>query len=115
MTTKKKICLFLICIAFVFAVVFAINSIRFPSVVREVGTVPDEQTAIRIAEAVWLPIYGDVIYEELPFEAKLIPFVKIWYVHGSIPEDQIGLTVGGVVEIGIRQSDGKIIFVRHEK
>ena len=31
--------------------------------------VPDKITAIKIAEAVWLPIYGNSIYEKKPFVA----------------------------------------------
>jgi len=34
------------------------------------GYVPDEETAVKIAEAVWYNIYGDVIYDSLPFWAS---------------------------------------------
>lgn len=108
----KKILKIIIPIVFVFAAIIIIYSFCLPIGIQ---SVPDEQTAIKIAEAVWLPIFGEEIYNELPFEAKLIPFFRIWYVHGSIPEAEAGWIVGGVVEIGIRQSDGKILFVRHEK
>ncbi len=35
------------------------------------GFVPDEETAIKIAEAVWHPIYGTNLNDEHPFRAQL--------------------------------------------
>lgn len=37
-----------------------------PSKSNHQNFVPNEQTAIRIAEAIWLPIYGEQIYESKP-------------------------------------------------
>lgn len=34
------------------------------------GYVPNKETAIKIAEAIWLPIYGNKIYNSKPFRAK---------------------------------------------
>ena len=45
------------------------------------GCVPDNETAIRIAEAIWIPIYGDEIYERKPFIAELIGD-SVWAVAG---------------------------------
>jgi len=71
------------------------------------GYVPDETTAIKIAEAVWLPIYGDTIYTEKPFKTVLKN--GVWIVEGSLPEGY----VGGVAEIEIAKDDGKILRVSH--
>ena|GEM_PF-826756 len=71
------------------------------------GFVPNEETAIRIAEAVWLPIYGKSIYEERPFKAELAN--GVWYVTGSLPEGWLG----GVAEAEINKVDGKILRVSH--
>jgi hypothetical protein len=75
----------------------------------ESGIVPDETTAISIAEAVWLPIYGDKIYKEQPFVAEYDSKKGYWYVHGTLPEN----TIGGVVEIKISRSNGRIVYVNH--
>lgn len=75
------------------------------------GVVPDEKTAIRIAEAVWIPIYGEKVLEERPFVAKLIDGNK-WYVYGTLPKKY---NVGGVAEIEISKSDGKILRISHGK
>lgn len=78
------------------------------SYVPEDGFVPDVQTAIKIAEAVWLPIYGERIYGEKPFNAELID--GVWSVRGTLHT-----THGGVAEIEINKSDGKILRVSHGK
>ena len=73
------------------------------------GYVPDSTTAIKIAEAVWLPIYGQHIYDERPFVSELK--IGIWTVHGTLPEN----SEGGTAEIEISQQDGKILKVIHYK
>ena len=71
--------------------------------------IPNAKTAIKIAEAVWLPIYGKKIYKEKPFIAKLNSS-KIWIVEGSVY-----VTKGGAAYIEIQKKDGKILKVYHEK
>ena len=80
------------------------------SYVPDGGYVPDAETALKIAEAVLIPIYGkETIDNEKPFEAELKG--DIWYVSGRLPE---GL-LGGVAEIEINKNDGKILRVTHGK
>jgi hypothetical protein len=105
-------------------IIFVGISIVFLSFMQEgftpkEGFVPNDSTAIRIAEAVWLPIYGKKIYEETPFKAKLIDN-KIWIVEGTLPgtknqkkDGKVHISVGGVVHAEIQKSDGKILKVIH--
>ena len=72
--------------------------------------VPNEETAIKIAEAIWLPIYGESIYEKKPFIAVLING-KVWEVKGTLNFDQIG----GVPIIEIQKNNCKIIKITHTK
>lgn len=71
------------------------------------GFVPNEETAIRIAEAIWQPIYGEVLEDERPFHATLVG--EVWYVKGSLSEHMLG----GVAEAEVNKSDGKILRVSH--
>ena len=74
------------------------------------GFVPDAETAIKIAVAVWEPIYGrEHIAGEKPFRATLKD--GIWSVRGSLPEGWNG----GVAEAEISQKDGTILRVIHGK
>ena len=73
------------------------------------GYVPDEATAVRIAEAVWLPIYGESVLKEKPFHAKLAN--GIWIVGGTLPEGYIG----GTAEAEISKKDGCILRISHGK
>ena len=75
------------------------------------GYVPDEETAIRIAIAVWSPIYGkDQIESEKPY--KVILKDGVWYVSGSLPK---GWKAGGVAEAEIDKNDCRIIRISHGK
>lgn len=74
------------------------------------GFVPNEATAIKIAIAVWTPIYGDKISKNKPY--KIILKNGVWIVEGSLPSNY---TLGGVPYIEIQKTDGKILKVMHGK
>jgi hypothetical protein len=77
------------------------------------GYVPNAKTAIRIAEAVWLPIYGKkVLDDEKPFLARLSSDQKYWIVEGNTISWAPG-DVGGVALIYISKEDGTILRVSH--
>ncbi len=55
------------------------------SVKPKAGFVPDEETAIRIAEAVWIGIYGkEKVESQKPFRVELE--YDVWIVRGSFPK-----------------------------
>jgi hypothetical protein len=73
------------------------------------GFVPDAATASRIAEAVWIPIYGEkAIATEKPFKATLRG--DVWTVSGK---DLPPGATGGVAEADISKRDGRILRVIH--
>ena len=74
------------------------------------GYVPNEETAIRIAEAVWLPIYGEQIRDEKPFHATLLND-SIWVVEGTIKN----VSLGGTVYAEILKRNAKIVRITHYK
>ena len=78
----------------------------------ENGYVPNEETAISIAVAVWIPIYGKKkIENEKPYKATLKK--DVWYIEGSFHG---GLySKGGVAEAEIDKKTGQIIRVTHGK
>lgn len=71
--------------------------------------VPDADTAIKIAEAVLVPVYGDEVLEQKPFVATLNN--DIWEVNGSLSKG----VVGGVAEVKISKRDGRILRLTHSK
>lgn len=78
------------------------------AVIPQDGFVPDKSTAIKIAEAVWIPIYGQKqIESEKPFQARLSG--EVWIVEGTLPRGD----EGGVALAEISKSDGRIIRVTH--
>lgn len=88
----------------------------------ETVRVPDEETALRMAEPELIKIYGkrQIDYEK-PLRAKLDG--GIWTVHGTLccPDRnghrtcEQGECLGGVAVLRLRQSDGKILSIMHYK
>ena len=80
--------------------------------VPDSGFVPNAGTAIRIAEAVWIPIYGEVqIEKERPFTATLKN--GVWTVTGSLHAAPGLVVKGGVALAEIARRDGRILRVSH--
>jgi len=74
------------------------------------GFVPDAATATRIAEAVFIPVYGaGQIAKEEPFTARLEG--GAWIVKGTL---RAGF-VGGVAVVKIDRRDGRILYMMHGK
>ncbi|GIL24545.1 MAG: hypothetical protein BroJett042_30580 [Bacteroidota bacterium] len=72
------------------------------------GLVYNEECAIKIAEAIWLPLYGSIIYSSEPFKATLMD--SVWVVEGTVHAQ-----FGGAPFIKINKKDGKILSVAHYK
>lgn len=78
------------------------------SFVPKQGFVPDERTAITIAEAVLVPIYGkDQVDEQKPFVVGLAD--DVWKIHGTRSVEQLG----GVFSIEISKQTATILRVTH--
>jgi hypothetical protein len=80
------------------------------------GYVPDEKTAVRVAEAVLSPIYGDdQITHERPFHASLHD--GVWTVTGTLeqPSNPRLVREGGVAQIRIDMRTCAILSFTHGK
>lgn len=74
--------------------------------------VPNQTTAIRVAEAIWLQRYGNSIYNMKPFSARLKEGdSSVWIVEGTLPKGM----KGGVPYIEIQKNDCKVKNVSHGK
>ncbi|SRR6266478_1694686 len=76
---------------------------------RKGGLVPDKETAVRIAEAILFPIYGEKnIRDQRPYPIKLRG--GKWIIDGAPPP--AGFT-GGSFHIIILQRDARVIEIGH--
>ena len=76
------------------------------------GFISSSEDAAGIAEIVAKRIYGDEnVEKQKPFIVSLKN--DIWYVRGTLSGSQY--TKGGVLEMEISKSDGKIIRISHGK
>jgi hypothetical protein len=81
-----------------------------PSNPSKDGYIPNEKTAIKVAEAIWMPIYGEKdVLEHRPYNAKLKDG-NVWIVSGTIYTRKEGSPFAI-----IQKSDGKILDVYHEE
>ena len=84
------------------------------------GFVPDSKTAIAVAEAVLIPVYGkEHVEDERPFTATLKH--DVWIVEGTLycPDGKGEMKTtdcsGGVAVVKISKSDGRILYMLHGK
>jgi hypothetical protein len=81
------------------------------------GYVPDSKTAVSVAEAVLIPVYGTKqIESERPFKATLKD--GVWTVAGTLrcPDGKGGLSTqcdGGVAVVRISSKDARVIYMMH--
>lgn len=81
-----------------------------PGYVPKDGFVPDSKTAIAIAVAVLIPIYGeDEVNGKRPYRATLKH--GKWIITGSLAKN----VVGGVPEVQLSKSSGKVLKVSSGK
>jgi hypothetical protein len=92
---------------------------RVGSYVPVRGCVPDAATAVKIAEAVLIPVYGEKqIVSERPFHATLKD--DVWTVDGTLtcPDGKGGTTticIGGAASVKLSKRDARILFMIHYK
>lgn len=82
-----------------------------PSYKPKAGYVPNSETAIKVAEAVLIPVYGEKeIASERPFTAVLNG--DVWKVEGTL---HCGSShcLGGTAEVKISKSTGQILRMIH--
>jgi hypothetical protein len=74
------------------------------------GVIPDAETAIRIAEAVWLPVYGaETIEKHKPIQAEL-KYGVVWIVSGSLQNAGTEAALSAF----ILKADGRILALGEE-
>jgi hypothetical protein len=84
-----------------------------PSSHPKEGSVPNAETAVKVAEAALIPVYGEKkILSERPFKATLEG--DVWTVAGTLhcgaPQ-----CVGGTAEVKISKSSGRVLHMMHYK
>lgn len=74
------------------------------------GIVPDEITAIKIAEAIGQPIFGKNLKAYKPFHASL-KNDSIWLIYGLPKKSLFYVQLGGCPNFEIQKKDGKLLKV----
>lgn len=78
---------------------------------QQINYVPNEATAIKVAEAVWLGMWEEkVVNQNKPFHATLE--AGVWHVSGTKPA---AATKGGTIHMKLQANDCKVLEVWGEK
>jgi len=96
----KMIFLIILLLVNVFQFIWGIYGIPFSA-----NAVPDEEIALKIAEAVLVAAYGDAVLLDRPFVTSKPQLGNIWHVTGTLPDGFMGVTY----EVIIRRHDGKVL------
>lgn len=81
-----------------------------PKYWKKEGAVRTAAVAIGIGDAIGRDYYGhEQIDQQLPLTAKLRK--GVWQVRGTLPKGM----VGGVLEVDVQKSDGKVVRLTHSK
>lgn len=85
-----------------------------PSYQPKAGFVPNAETAVKVAEAVLIPVYSErLVLSERPFKAKLEG--DVWTVQGTLHCGAAQETDcrGGTAEVKISKASGEILHMIH--
>lgn len=112
---KKKILIFSLIPILVIIILITIDKYRGARNLEfnkpEKGIALDEKTAIKIAEAISLPIFGENIKDYMPFHAELRND-SIWHIYGLPKKSSFMVQFGGAPEFEILKKDGRILNVK---
>jgi hypothetical protein len=74
------------------------------------GVIPDEATAVKVAEVVFPPIFGsEEVAKYLPYHAQFKD--GVWTIYGTLKRG----SRGGTPQMTIQKKDGKVIEVWHSQ
>lgn len=78
---------------------------------KVLGPLDSVQLVKENAEIVFIEVYGEEIKDKRPYSISFDENNQVWLVQGSLPEKW----VGGVPNILIQKSNGKVLAVWHDK
>ncbi len=88
----------------------AISAVGEKSYVPVGGYIKDKDVALKVAEAILDSVYGtDLIAKEKPLVVSLKG--NVWTINGTLKAGY----KGGVAEIRISKTSGKVLYLNHEK
>lgn len=78
---------------------------------KVLGEIDSEEQARKTAEKVFVEIYGKSVVDKKPYRVSFDDESQVWLVQGNISKHNIG----GIPNILIQKSDGKVLAIWHSK
>lgn len=86
----------------------------YPFLTEPMGPIDDAKTAKKVAEDVWLRIYGEAVKDQKPYEVYFDEENSVWCVCGTVSFFEAELN-GGTVIILLQAGNGEILAVGQYK
>lgn len=96
-----------------FTIALAIIPLLTHADLPEKGILPNEASAIKLAETILVNIYGEKVLNERPFVAKVSG--DYWIIDGTLHCLQGSICKGGTAHIELNRKDGAVKNVIHGK
>jgi hypothetical protein len=100
-------------------IVILLTAAHAQSYMPKDGFIPDSTTALKVAQAVLIPVYGkEKIESERPFKATLEN--GVWTIDGTLHclDGKGGVTTlcgAGTAEVNLSEADGRVLKMIHYK
>ncbi len=78
---------------------------------ENLGFISDQKELVKKVEAIWIKKYGESIKKEKPYQVFYDEKNGIWLVQGTLHSNMMG----GVANILVENSTGKVLAIWHEK
>ncbi len=78
---------------------------------ENVGSITNSRDAIKKAEKIWVKLYGESVKKEKPYRLFYDEKYETWLIQGTLRSNM----KGGVANILIENTTGKVLAVWHDK
>ena len=79
------------------------------------GSIESQNDLKEKVESVWVDLFGEEVKKERPYKLYYDSTNKVWLVTGTLNHLPFVVVLGGTAHIIVRESDGKVLAVWHEK
>lgn len=82
---------------------------------EEVGEIKNFKEAKKIAEKIWIEVYGEEVLKKRPYKVFFDYEKEVWLVQGSIPSKRYEVVNGGVPYFIVEKKTGKVLAIWYDK
>lgn len=82
---------------------------------EELGEIKDFEEAKKVAEKIWIEVYGKEVLKKRPYKVFFDYESEVWLVEGSSSSSKYAITNGGVPYFIVEKKTGRVLAIWHDK